>query len=405
MGRRRARWLGAIGILTLLSGVARAEPAACPTFVAASQGLPTRGEWRTRPALGDIDGDGHLDLAGNPRKAQAGAWFGDGAGHWKAGSAGLLVPGLSCGIGVDLADVDGDGDLELGIADHCQGVHVYRYAGKGAWQLLANPPRHRLHGGFDDLQFGDVDGDGHADIVATGAMRGGFGVLHGDGKGNWTPAQTNLPTLGYAPDVELADIDADGDLDIAAAFTSDEPGPTRTLPRHPVVWLNEGEGRFRSFSDGLPSEGDFRGVALGDLNGDGFLDLVISAGTWPGRPPLLVYLASKEKGGWEAAPGGHPESPEGEVIEGIELADLDADGLLDLVAVSHMDAGLRVWRGKGLGGFERCADAGLPGGHEDVRGWGVAVGDVNGDGRPDLAYAYGRAHNGALEAWIQRRRP
>lgn len=404
MNRLRVGWLVAAGLL--LSSVAHAKPAACPTFVAASDGLPTENEWRTHPALGDIDGDGHLDIAANPRKGKGpSVWFGDGAGHWKERSAGLLIAGLSCGIGVDFADVDGDGDLELGVADHCQGVHIYDSIATRAWRLQADPARHRLRGGFDDLQFGDVTGDGHVDLVATGAMQGGFGVLQGDGKGGWAPAQTNLPTLGYAPDVELADIDADGDLDIAAAFTSDEPGPAPTLPRHPVVWLNEGHGSFRLFSNGLPSEGDFRGVALGDLNGDGFLDLVISAGTWPGRPPLLVYLASKAKGEWQPAPGVHPESAEGDIFEGVELADLNADGWLDLIAVSHMDAGLRVWRGTGNGSFQACGDLGLPGGHSDVRGWGVSVGDVNGDALPDLVYAYGRTTKGAIEAWVQRKRP
>jgi hypothetical protein len=169
------------------------------------------------------------------------------------------------------------------------------------------------------------------------------------------------------------------------------------------VWIAEGQGRFRLHAAGLPEEGDFRGVALGDVNGDGFLDLAISAGTWPGRPTLLVYLGAREKD-WQPAPGGHPESAASDVFEGVELADLDGDGRLDLVAVSHMDAGLRVWRGKGDGSFERCEDTGLPSGREDVRGWGLSVGDVNGDRRPDLVYGYGRVGKGAIEAWVQAKR-
>lgn len=393
-------------LATLLAAAAHAAPAACPSFAAASSGLPTAGEWRTHPALGDIDGDGHLDIVGNPRKGNGPrAWFGDGAGRWTEHSTGLLIPELSCGVGVDLADIDGDGDLDLGVADHCQGVYIFRYSGDGVWQLTSQPSRHRLQGGFDAMRFGSIDGDDHLDVIATGAMTGGFGVIESDAKGNWNVLRTDLPRFGFAPEVKLRDIDGDGDLDVAAAFTSTEPGPNRSLPKHPAVWLNEGDGRFRPFAKGLPTEGDFRSVALGDLDGRGGLDLVISAGTWPGRAPLLVFLSPGPDGVWRSVDFGvEPQADASEVFEGVELADLNGDHVLDLVAVGHRDGGLHMWRGLGGSRFERCRETGLPLHREDVRGWGLSIGDVDGDRRPDIAYAYGRVAKGALEVWVQSRR-
>ena len=402
-----ARWalssLLAALFTALIAGSSAGEPAACPSFTAASTGLPTWGEWRTHPVFGDANGDGHVDIAGNPRKGDGpGVWFGDGKGGWRDGSSGLLMRGFTCGVGVDFADLDGDGRMELGVADHCLGIHIYHYHPNGAWQMRAEPATHRVRGGFDDLQFGDVDGDGKVDVVATGAMRGGFAVLTDNGKGKWGRMKTNLPTRGYAPDVKLADIDGDGDLDIAAAFTSEEHGPDRVLPRLPVVWLNDKNGRFRSFSRGLPQKGDFRGVSLGDLNGDGRLDLAISGGRWPGRPPLLMFLQpERADGAWHAVPGGHPKVGSTDVFEGVALGDVNQDGVLDLAAVEHRTAGLHLWRGLGGGAFERCDAAGLPESHEDERGWGLAIGDVNGDGKADLAYAHGRGKRGAIEVFLQ----
>ena len=88
--------------------------------------------------------------------------------------------------------------------------------------------------------------------------------------------------------------------------------------------------------------------------------------------------------------------------EGVKLVDLDLDGRLDLVAVRHQDAGIDVWRGDGKGGFAACRETGLPRGRTQLRGWGLAVGDLDRDGRPDLAAGFGRDGAGSLEVWVQR---
>ncbi len=384
------------------AALAAAAAAECPRFAPLSDGLPTTLEWRTHPALGDVNGDGRNDLAALPRKGVGpGAWLFGAPGRWREASTGLAIPGFSCGVGVDLADVDGDGHLDLGVADHCHGLFVFLGDGAGGWRMAAAPPR--ATGGHEDLEFGDLNGDRRVDLVAVGSSHGGIVLFLGDGRGGWQRGEVDLPE-GFGNDVALGDIDRDGDLDIAAAVVAADPGAQRraSARKQPVVWLNQGAASaFRSASDGLPDEGDFRGVALGDLDGDGLLDLAISAGVWPGRPPLLVFRNEGPRG-WKPAATAHPEAEPGAVFEGVELADLDRDGKLDLVAVSHRDGGIRVWRGDGSGGFAACRETGLPSGRSELRGWGLAVADVNGDARPDVAAGFGRGASGALEVWAQR---
>src|SRR5262249_5744081 len=145
-----------------------AASAACPRFRALSTGLPTAQEWRTHPALGDVNGDGRPDLAALPRKGPGpGVWLFQAPGRWKPASTGLATSDLSCGVGVALADVDGDGHRDLGVADHCHGLSVFLGDGSGAWRMGPAPPR--ANGGQEDLAFGDVNGDGHADLVAIGS--------------------------------------------------------------------------------------------------------------------------------------------------------------------------------------------------------------------------------------------
>jgi hypothetical protein len=388
----------ALAVHSLAAPTARVD---CPRFVDASSGLPTAWEWRTHPALGDVNGDGHLDIAAHPRKATGPwVWIGSARGKWEESSQGLALPGMSCGVGVALGDVNEDTHLDLGVADHCHGVFIFLGDGKGRWRLGHQAPLGDGRG-FEDLQFGDLNGDGHLDLIAVGAFDTGFALHLGDGNGNWQRQNMGLPDTGFGRDLKLADINGDGRLDVAAAFTDDIASALPFDRHNNVVWLSQASGGYRRASDGIPTDRQYRGVALGDVNGDDRLDVALTeSGARPSTQPLRVYRNAGD-GTWKDSSEGLPGPTQGLSFSGVGLADLNADGHADLVALTWLEGALRVWRGDGAGRWHECQETGLPQGRVGMRGHGLSIDDVNGDGKPDLAAGFGRNGQGALAVWIQ----
>lgn len=401
----------ASGLATLLlcsSLPAAAEEPQCPRFVESSSGLPTDGEWRSHPALGDVNGDGHLDLAALPRKTRGPRVFlNDGKAGWKEASTGILLNEPPCGVGAAFADVNGDGKLDLGVANHCRGVTVFHGDGGRLWRLGANG-RYLDRVAYEDLAFGDLDADGRPEMVAVGAFEGGIEVFTGDGNGGWKPARKlgkGLPERGSGHQVELADLNGDGLLDVVASYRNQLTGLPGELS--PFVWMRKPDGEFQAASEGLPTDSNlgvqYWGVAVGDVNGDGHPDLAMGGSGSPdeGVLPLAAHLGDGQ-GHWRLATEGLPQPSPRLEFAGVELSDFDADGRLDLAAVDVWDGAIRLWMGDGTGRWAECPDTGLPAGRPLTPGWGLSSGDLNGDGKPDLAAGFGRLGAGSLEVWIQR---
>lgn len=177
-----------------------------------------------------------------------------------------------------------------------------------------------------NVSVGDVNGDGHLDIVLIKGRHWPLDnrVLIGKGDGTFQPAYS----LGGPPDRSysgaLVDLDDDGDLDIVVS--NDSPDEKR-------VHLNNGQGHFVAGSTFGRAEWSTRHIDIADLNGDGLQDIVLANRYGPREGPSYACAGGT---------GGTYSEDCTVVSEGsattIKAADMNGDGVLDLV-VPHRDGG------------------------------------------------------------------
>ncbi|UCF07483.1 MAG: VCBS repeat-containing protein [Thermoplasmata archaeon] len=222
------------------------------------------------------------------------------------------------------------------------------------------------------IDFGDVNNDGKLDIVAAkggGAMPAdGIHCWLGDGNGGWIENSSGLPTTNWYTDVELADINNDGKLDIAC-----DGG----------IWTgNGGQGGTMDWTLQVSPE-PWRGVALGDMDNNGTID--IATGTDFG---VKVWASNGGKGGVFEWTNSSESLPTADQYFGVFFGDVNNDGMLDLAAGSNSNQGVKVWTGNGESGssalWTDASGTGLPSSGNFAQ---VCFGDANSDGKLDLAAA------------------
>lgn len=379
---------------------AGADLPVCPSFIQAHDGLPTRGEWRSHPAVADVNGDGLADLAALPRKMDGPRVFlSDGLGGWTDSSEGLVYErGFSCGVGTRLADLDLDGHLDLLMADHCDGVDVYRGNGNSVWTKDSRGIPHNMEG-FNDADHGDLNGDGIPDIVAVSAFTRGMLLMYGREDGSYKVVKdSGLPRSGSAWQVILHDMNLDGRLDVVTSFN-----PTTSSRREPPsppakVWLQEADGRFRP-TTGFPAEGRYFGLAVLPRAADAVPGVIMGVYGYHAG----LYLFESETGEeWYQARRLDEEWFGGRVrgFSGVTVSDLNEDGCADILANEGGTSSVLVAVGDCAGQWHLCPEDTLPRTDDQTVGWGLATGDLNGDGRPDVVSAHG-SHLGSLRAWYQ----
>lgn len=299
---------------------------------------------------------------------------------------------------IAVGDLDGDGDLDLYLANgENEGV-----APNTIWLNDGSGNFHQSINQTDDSEthfvaLGDLDGDGHLDAI-IGANGAGRAVIN-DGNANMAYSNRYLDSelLGvYMPYPALGDLDGDGDPDLLLAgccggATSGAPGGDRVMFSSNTIWFNDGSGGFTNSGQLLGRDGTVM-AALGDLDGDGNLDIfeansssmTDTQGGMDRNQPNKVWL--NDGSGFFADSGqrlGREES------YAVALGDLDGDGSLDAFVGNRN--GSKVWLNDGSGVF-RDSDQVL--GNRDMRL--VVLGDLDGDEDLD-AYCFGR---GFGEIWI-----
>ncbi|MCK5944627.1 MAG: VCBS repeat-containing protein, partial [Planctomycetes bacterium] len=292
----------------------------------------------------DIDGDGHCDLfVGATFQTQSRLYLGRGDGRFED-MTDLLLPKMPLSVGdAEWGDVDGDGDLDLVLADWGPGSPMKNDGARP--RLWRNDGGRFVDVGTDyvpdirvrfcwELELVDVDNDFDLDLLISSKRSPGSFLLHNDGRGRFTDvSEAKLPQFTNNYEFEPMDVDGDGYLD--------------------VVTINDGAGD-RRFSEHL-----FRADGAG-----GFVD--VTDDVWP-----------------------QADNPRFD-DNMIAFLDYDSDGDADFL-IASLNGVDRLLVNDGRGRF--AAAAPVFAGERTRATLGIAIADLNGDGRMDCVHAEGEVAN------------
>ena len=189
-----------------------------------------------------------------------------------------------------------------------------------------------------------------------------------------------LPASGQFRTVAVDDLDNDGHLDVAAGGS---------FPGTVGIWFGDGAGGV-SPPNFLPFEADVRFLTIGDFDEDGLADMAVSVQRESAGIMVWKNMGDRR---WRRIPGPTDINQ----YQGISTADVNRDGHLDLIAgnsTSETQGGIQVWIGDGQGGWVRESGPTVTGQYMDV-----LLADFNGDGKLDLAGS-GWGRGGALNVWM-----
>jgi hypothetical protein len=347
-------------------------------------------------AVADLTGNGHLDVvvtgmtAPSPPLPFVGVILGNGDGTF--GAPTTYSTGGSVAHSVAIADVNGDGFPDLIVANQYASdsaldgsVGVLLGNGDGTFQPVVSYDSGGSNARW--IAVADVNGDGYPDIIVTNGCAsecqstGGLvSVLLNNGEGSFLPA-TNYSAgsgLGSPESVAVGDFNGDGHPDIVV---SNQCADTACSTGSLGVLLNNGNGTFAPAVQ-YSSGGYYYGlqVAVADMNGDGNLDLIV--GNWCLNSSVCLYQQTGAVSVLLGNGDGTFQSPltfmaGTTVAASIAVGDVNGDGNPDVLVVNGY--GVDVLLGNGDGSLQ--APVSYSATDSTIS---VAIADVNGDGRPDL---------------------
>jgi len=240
------------------------------------------------------------------------------------------------------------------------------------------------------VTLGDLNGDGILDMVTAGSyydgdtMPGQLTIRLGMGDGTFGARHTFATEYGGSYDVTLGDLNADGILDLVTVGSAGQG-----LQGEASVFIGRGDGTFASKITFTTTDSSSRAVTLGDLNGDGILDMV-TAGTAQvtgyTRGQVAVLFGRGDGTFRDRLTYSTDNSGGNTAAFAVALGDLNRDGILDIAAAGQQlgqgQVSLRLGRSDGTFGLQTVYTQEL--GTSSGTSQSVALGDLNGDGILDL---------------------
>ncbi len=322
-------------------------------------------------ASGDLNGDGLNDVVALNSGGKSIAVL--------LNSGGVLMPPLTqyaipSGAGpkqAALTDLDGDGhkDIVVYSSGHGKPYTISTFLNSGSGDLTFADER-PVYATSVPMGIGDIDGDSHPDVVLSVSLYG-IGWLRGVGDGKLNEVVWDLVPKPDKTGFVMGDFRKSGNLDIVTGNTSVMSSPGYLYP-------NDGTGKFGAGIP-IPASGGFgRPLTTGDFTGDGKLDIIVQPDTMSGKINVLV---GDDKGNFTAATTSMPVA----FMTPPQPADMDGDGVLDLVAATggHVDSPeptLQVWRNDGTGRFSASHAY-----RSFVQNFWLS--DLDGNGTTDVLYA------------------
>jgi len=311
-------------------------------------------------ALGDLNGDGKLDMVAATARGTATTMALLGTGDGTFGPP-ISFPGASSYVCI--GELNGDGKADL-VTQHS----VRLGNGDGTFGPLVFEPPRGEEPYTDDAKLADLNHDGKLDLVVMfyyadySINTGTLTVLLGNGDGTFDRLGTYETGIG-SYSLAIGDLNGDRKQD---AVTSNEEGTVSVL-------LGEGGGRFGPKIDYPTNRGVAYSVAIADLNSDGVLDLITAN---PVNQPegVSVFLGN---GDGTFVPASHVAVSPSILLNAMTIGDFNADSKPDL-AVAKLNT-VSVLLGNGDGTFGEETNYG-----EEPTAVMILSGDLNGDGKLDL---------------------